>query len=103
VSEQIDDDLVETLAAADDRISLPDEDERPDVDDDETSVWEAVCEELADQPAESWEDVNRQVIKERQQDAEDAQENYTKEVRNAVHELLDESDTVEVSVAGNND
>jgi len=97
VVEEIDDELVDALAAADDRVSPPDESDRPTVDDGEASIQQAVCEELDDRPPESWEDVNEDVVEERKEEIEEAQDEFAENVDDAVQELLDEHDVVDVS------
>lgn len=97
VTQQLDDDLPDALAEKDDRVSLPDEQERPDVDGDATSVCRAVRAELNNRPTESWPEVNERVLEDRREEAEQAQDEYADKVRDAVHDLLNEFDVVDVS------
>lgn len=97
VIREIGDDLVDALAAADDRITPPDESDRPAVDDGETSIWQAVRDELNDRPTESWQEVNARVLKDRRADVKQAQKEFAENAQAAVRELLDKYDVVDVS------
>ena len=97
IDDELSEDLVATLADADDRIKIPEENERPDVDDDEEAVCDAVQDELADRPPESWKDINRDVVDDREEEAEEAQDEFAEGVQDAVREIIQKRGFVEVT------
>jgi len=68
-----------------------------DIDDDEASMCDAVRDQLADRPPESWEDVNQDIVEEREEEAEHAQDEFAGRVEDAVRNLIEQDGFVEVS------
>jgi len=87
------------IAAADDLTDALAESDIPTGDDAGTVLHEQITEQLTEKPPESWTDINDRLVNDHEGDAEDIREEYEQQVRDAVHDLLDEHATVRVEIA----
>lgn len=96
VTEQIGDDLIDALADRDDAVAVPDTDEHEGTDTSREAIHDELTSRLDEQPAESWKDVNEQVVDDVSEPLRDAQERYENTVERSVREILSETELVSV-------
>ena len=96
VLQQIDDDLIDALADHDDAVAIPDDNEQQGVDTSREAIHDELSSRLDERPAESWREVNEQVVDEISEPLEDAQERYQNTAEQSVHDILSKTGFVSV-------
>jgi hypothetical protein len=96
VAEQIDDDLIDSIAALDDDIQLPDESDRASGDANAEEIRNKIEEQLKERPPRSWEDINDDVVDDHTEAVDDQQQTYEDTAKSAVKDVLEQHDIISI-------